>query len=162
MKKLMLSFAILLSLNTIPAFASGLDHKFKKHVVGIFAGITKTKYSSENSYGLEYEFRFNRMWGVGVVYEDTPDSHDDHHGHFDDVSIQLGSVYWHYGAFRAGLGVGQEKIHGAHSYTENVVRASLAYDFHLTDTIGIAPSFSLDRVNEQNNKVYGVVINFMF
>ena len=38
------------------------------------------------------------------------------------------------------LGFGEEKVHGDHPHTEDLIRASAAYDFHLTPNLGIAPT----------------------
>jgi hypothetical protein len=147
---------------TTPALAQDDDHGFKHNVIGVFIGKTKSDYSHKASYGLEYEYRFDQTWGAGAVYEKTPEAHDDHHGHYDDISVALVSGYYHYNLLRIGLGFGQEKIHGSHSYTESLVRSSVAYDFHITEHIGIAPAFSLDAVDGHTAKIYGIAINYIF
>jgi hypothetical protein len=162
MKKVLLSASLIASLFTPSTYAANSAHGFKQNVVGIFAGITDGTTATEPTFGVEYEFRFTKEIGVGAVWEKTPEGHDDHHGHFDDISVYLVSAYWHISAVRLGLGVGEEKVHGAHSHKEDLIRLSAAYDFHLTDSIGVAPTFNLDRVNGHNISVYGVVLNYAF
>ena len=162
MKKLTLLTALFSLFIATPALAQEEAHGLKHHVIGVFIGKTKSDYSHKASLGLEYEYRFDQTWGAGAVYEKTPEAHDDHHGHYDDISVALVSGYYHYKAFRAGLGFGQEKIHGAHSYTESLIRTSFAYDFHITEHIGIAPALSLDTVDGHTAKVYGVAFNYIF
>ncbi|MGB0895682.1 MAG: hypothetical protein ACPGUD_14915, partial [Parashewanella sp.] len=101
-------------------------------------------------------------WGIGGVWEKTPDGHNNGHGHKKDTSVKVISAYWHKDYFRLGLGIGQEKVHGTHSHTEDLIRASAAYDFHLTPNLGIAPSVAIDRVDGQNVYVYGAAITYAF
>lgn len=147
----------------IATSANAADNgKLNQHVLGAFLGITDTEYTSETAYGLEYEYRFNKTWGVGGVWERTPDGHDDGHGHKEDISVKVISAYWHKDMFRLGLGFGEEKVHGDHPHTEDLIRASAAYDFHLTPNLGIAPSFAIDRVNGHNVYVYGAALTYAF
>lgn len=160
MKKL--AYSILASLVVTMSSHAADNDKLNQHVIGAFAGITDSDYSNEASYGLEYEYRFNSAWGIGGVWEKTPDGHNDGHGHKEDISVKVISAYWHKDYFRLGLGIGQEKVHGDHSHTEDLIRASAAYDFHLTPNLGIAPSVAIDRVDGQNVYVYGAAITYAF
>ena len=56
-----------------------------------------------------------------------------------------------------GIGAGEEKVHGSHGHTQSLIRGSIAYDFHVAG-IGIAPTFNLDRVDEEDLEVYGIVL----
>ena len=159
MKKIACSLLAGLALATS---AQAADGKLNQHVVGAFLGVTDTEYTTEGNYGLEYEYRFNRTWGLGAVWEKTPDGHDDGHGHVEDISVKIISAYWHKDMLRLGLGFGEEKIHGDHSHTENLIRARAAYDFHLTDNLGIAPTVAIDRVDGHNIYVYGAALTYSF
>lgn len=132
--------------------ASGHSGSNSSHVLGFFVGATKDAHDeTDTTYGIEYEYKFNYQFGVGAVYETSPDAH-----HEDGVSVYLASGYWHpYAGWRLGLGAGQEKVHGSHGYTENLVRSSVTYDFHVAG-FGIAPSVSLDRVDGESIVVYGM------
>lgn len=162
MKKVLLVANLVTLLFSSSILAAGAGHEFNQHVIGVFAGMTVGTTATEATFGVEYEFRLTKEIGFGAVWEKTPEGHDDHHGHFDDVSVYLVSAYWHLNALRLGLGVGEEKVHSAHSHKEDLIRLSVAYDFHLTDNIGVAPTFNLDRVNGHNISVYGVVLNYAF
>ncbi|NRA84657.1 MAG: hypothetical protein HRU22_13070 [Gammaproteobacteria bacterium] len=149
--------ALLLATFLAPNLTHAADGHFKNHTIGVFAGATFNDGDSENSYGLEYEYKFNRDWGVGLVYEKTPDAHHD-----DGVTIQLASVYAHLTEnWRIGLGFGQEKVGGSHSFTENLIRTSVSYDFHLGN-FGIAPSLAFDTVDGETATVVGVAFLVSF
>ena len=157
-----LAYSIIATLAVSTSAIAADDDKLNQHVVAAFVGVTDTDYSNESTYGLEYEYRFNNAWGVGGVWERTPDGHSDSNGLKKDTSVKVISAYWHKDYFRLGLGVGQEKVHGEHSHTEDLIRASAAYDFHLTPNLGIAPSVAIDRVDGKNVYVYGAAITYAF
>ena len=150
-----------LSGNTLAA-GDKKHHHLNHHIVGVFNGITDTEDTSETGYGLEYEYRYNHRWGLGVVWEKTQDGYDDHHGHRENLSVTLASAYYHINAWRLGLGAGQERVHGDHPHTESLIRASVAYDIHLTEKFGVAPIVNLDRVDNHNVYVYGMTFNIGF
>lgn len=153
MKKNVL-IAILLTAVSFSAYAGGEN----KHFLGLFLGKTNFDNEDNTSYGLEYEYKFNKTWGAGLVYERTNDAH-----HGDGVTVKVASVYLHpWKYLRFGLGFGREEIGGAHPHSESLKRASVAYDFHITDNFGIAPSFSIDEVNNHSARVYGVALVYSF
>ncbi len=160
MKKLAYSILASLAIATSANAADG--GKLNQHVVGLFLGVTDTEHTEETSYGLEYEYRFNKTWGLGGVWERTPDGYDDGHGHTEDLSVKVISAYWHKDMLRLGLGFGEEKVHGDHPHTEDLIRASAAYDIHLTPNLGIAPSVAIDRVDGENVYVYGAALTYAF
>lgn len=178
MFRLVILSSLLLSVSlTAQAFSDSKEH-FKHHVVGGFLGITDTDETSETSYGVEYEYRFDQHWGLGAVYEITPELHEAHHApehgelhHISsgnanekaDVTVYLISGYYHIGALRLGLGFGQEEVDGV-SGEKDLFRISAAYDFHVTDNVGIAPTLSIDTINDDQVYVYvyGVTLNWMF
>ena len=53
-------------------------------------------------------------------------------------------------------------MHATHNHKEDVVRAQLNYDFHITSNVGISPTLSADRVDDDTNYVYGVSFTYMF
>jgi hypothetical protein len=135
--------------------ADDSDHGYHAHVVGLFAGVTKDAHDEiDATVGVEYEFRLIEMLGLGAVYETTPEAH-----HGDGVSVYLASVYLHpYAGLRLGLGIGEEKVHGSHGSTEDLLRVSLAYDFHVAG-FGVAPTINIDRVDDENIEVYGIAFS---
>ncbi len=132
-------------------------HELKRHNLGIFLGETDAD-ENEFTYGLEYEYKFNHRWGGGLTYEKTPDAH-----HGDGVDVRLISLYLHpFKKFRLGLGYGEERTGGPHPHTEDLTRFSVAYDFHLNENVGLAPSFAIDRVDGETLRVYGIALTFAF
>ncbi|GGO73120.1 hypothetical protein [Bowmanella pacifica] len=128
-----------------------------KHYPGIFVGALNSSGETELSLGLEYEYRFTPQWGAGLIYEKASDAH-----HGDGVSATIAALYYHpYAGWRLGAGIGREKVHGAHSHTEDLYRLNLAYDFHFGE-FGVAPTFSIDRVDGHHSRVYGISISKAF
>ncbi|GAB3019886.1 hypothetical protein GCM10027098_13810 [Bowmanella dokdonensis] len=58
---------------------SAASGPFKAQVLGVFYGITDTNHASEDTLGLEYEYPFTPAWGAGLIWEKTPELHDDLH-----------------------------------------------------------------------------------
>lgn len=124
-----------------------------KHLPGVFIGATHAKSKTEFTFGVEYEYKFNRNWGAGAVFERTNDAHKG-----DGVAVALGSVYYHpNNNVRLGLGYGEERIRGAHPHTESLVRVSASYDYHLGD-FGVAPTLAVDFVDGDEAWVFGIAI----
>lgn len=131
--------------------------QFNRHLIGISFGETDFGSEKEGTYGLEYEYRINKLLGIGAGYEESPDAH-----HEDGVSVYLLSGYLHpYKGVRLGLGFGEEKVHGSHGTTENFTRVSIGYDFHFGN-FGIGPTYCLDRVDDETNAVYGLTFSYGF
>ena len=152
-----MSLALLISSSL--ALASDDEHGAdKNHIVGVFLGATNDAHSvTDETVGVEYEYKFTERFGIGAVYEYSPDAHDD-----DGVSVYLASAYLHpYAGWRLGLGLGEEKVHGSHGHEEGLFRASVAYDFHVGG-FGIAPTFNLDIVDVETIEVYGVTFSKAF
>ncbi|WP_102796879.1 hypothetical protein [Bowmanella denitrificans] len=136
---------------------SSLQAAEAKHYPGIFIGVLNAAGETDLSLGLEYEFRFSKQWGAGLVYEKASDTH-----HGDGVSATIAALYYHpYAGWRVGAGVGREKIHGHHGHSEDLYRLNLAYDFHFGG-FGVAPTFSIDRVDGHHSRVYGISITKAF
>lgn len=127
--------------------------ELKRHVVGVFGGFTSVSGHTDATIGLEYEYRFNKQFGAGVVYEHIPDAHDG-----DGASIYMGQLHLHpWKELRLSAGYGWEKVHYEGSKSKDIWRVGVAYDFHVGE-IGIAPMFNLDRVDGHTAKVYGLAI----
>jgi hypothetical protein len=129
-----------------PALASS---KTNHHFPGIFLGATSVDSETDFSYGFEYEYKPNKMWGAGFVYEKTDDAH-----HGDGITVKLVSAYVHpWKDLRVGLGFGKETVGGHHS--ESLTRVSFSYDYHVGE-FGIAPTLAFDRVNGETATVFGL------
>lgn len=162
--KILLAASVLAALATSSVFASTDDsHQSPKHIPGIFVGFTHANSEIEFSYGLEYEYKISKLWGAGIVYEQTDDAH-----HGAGVDVALAAVYLHpWKELRVGVGFGKETVgsytdnsdsHHPHyhsSHKESLVRASVSYDFHVGD-FGIAPTLAFDFVDGETATVFGL------
>ncbi len=122
-----------------------------RHFVGGFLGATTMGNETNFSYGFEYEYKLSKRWGAGVVFEKTNDAH-----HGDGVDVTLAAGYLHpWQELRFGVGFGQEKLAGDHGHTEDLIRLSVSYDFHLAG-FGVAPTMAVDFIDGDTAKVIGV------
>lgn len=143
----------LIGLCSFPSLASG----DAKHIPGVFVGATRIDSETDFTFGIEYEYKFNQNWGAGAVYERTNDAH-----HGDGVGVWVVSAFYHpVTNVRLGLGAGKERVGGGHPHTENLVRASASYDFHVGD-FGVAPTIAVDFVDNDEALVFGVAITKPF
>lgn len=160
--RVLLTAVVLTTLATPTVFASTDDvHVAPKHIPGVFVGYTNANSETEFSYGLEYEYKFSKLWGAGVVFEKTDDAH-----HGAGVDVALAAVYLHpWKELRVGLGFGKETVgsytdHDHHyhkSHKEAVIRTSISYDFHIND-FGIAPTLAFDFVDGETATIFGIAL----
>lgn len=130
------------------------DHSYNQHTIGIFGGATSGNGHTDFTFGGEYEFRFDEMWGVGGIFEHSPNAHGG-----DGVSVYMGQVHLHpYKGWRFSGGIGQEKIHGTTPHKDTIYRLGAAYDFHV-ENFGIAPTVNLDFVGGHQVVVFGIAIS---
>lgn len=149
--KLLLTASLFATLTISPTPVSAAETPH--HIPGVFIGFTDTEGEAEFSYGLEYEYKFSKQWGAGVVYEKTDKAH-----HEDGVDVALAAIYLHpWKNLRLGAGIGEEKIGGGHPHSEDLYRASVSYDFHVGD-FGIAPTLAVDFVDGETATVFGIAI----
>jgi len=142
----------------------------KQHFIGVFAGMLDSDADNELILGLEYEFKVNSEWGVGLVYENSADAH-----HEAGITSIIGVGYYHPAAlkgWRFGLGFGQE-TGGSYTdthhvppidhpeVTENLIRVGVSYDFHVGG-MGIEPSLNIDTIDGNQVFVYGVALVWSF
>lgn len=137
-----------LTLTSVATYASPGVHQ---NFAGVFIGGTSIDSETYFSYGLEYEYKFTKLWGAGITYEKTNDAH-----HGDGVDIFLALAYLHpWKDLRIGAGYGKGQVGGKHSYNENIARVSISYDFHIAG-IGIAPTIAADFVDGEKATVFGI------
>lgn len=131
---------------------------YPAHIVGIFTGITDGD-TSDFTFGAEYEFRINEMFGVGGVVEYTSAAHHD-----DGVTVALAAVHVHpYGGLRLTGGIGKEWIGGEHPHSDTLYRLGAAYDIEIGNFgLAIAPTFNVDFVGSHETYVYGLVLSKHF
>jgi hypothetical protein len=142
-------FSALLLITTNNVFASDEAH----HFPGIFVGYTNASDETHFTYGIEYEYKFNHTWGVGAVYEKIDDAH-----YGDGVTVSVAALFYHpLKNVRLGVGVGKEKIGGAHPHTEDLYRLTASYEYHIGD-FGLAPTFAIDFIDDEKAYVLGVAL----
>ncbi len=128
-----------------------------KHIPGVFIGVTHIDNEAEFTFGVEYEYKLDKQWGLGLIYERTNNAH-----HGDGVSVSLASAYFHPNkSIRLGVGIGEERVGGSHSHSDTLYRLSAAYDFHIGE-FGIAPAIAVDFVNDQEALVIGFAVTRPF
>jgi hypothetical protein len=141
--------SVLLVINTSSAFAADNAH----HFPGIFIGYTNANDEIHFTYGLEYEYKFNRTWGLGAVYEKIDDAH-----HGDGVTVTVAELFYHpLNNLRFGLGIGKEKIGGEHPHSEDLYRLSASYEYHIGD-FGLGPTLAVDFIDGEQAYVLGLAI----
>tara|TARA_R110002167_G_scaffold71995_1_gene202861 strand:+ start:743 stop:1207 length:465 start_codon:yes stop_codon:yes gene_type:complete len=127
------------------------------HFPGIFIGYTNALDETHFTYGVEYEYKFEQTWGLGAVYEKTDNAH-----HGDGVTVALAQFFYHpLSNVRIGLGLGKEKIGGAHPHSQDLYRISANYDFHVGD-FGIEPTVAIDFIDGEQAYVLGVAFSRPF
>ena len=125
----------------------------KHHVPGVFVGYTHAADETHFTYGIEYEYKINKNWGIGAVYEKIDDAH-----HHDGVNVMVAEVFYHPSpSWRFGVGAGKEKIGGHHPHSEDLYRLSINYDLHIGD-FGIAPTLAVDFIDGEEAYVFGVAL----
>ena len=124
-----------------------------KHYPGVFFGATHADSETDYALGIEYEYKITKKFGVGAVWERTPDGHDG-----DGVNVAVGSFFYHpTPEWRLGLGFGEERIGGPKVKYKDLIRASVAYEV-LMDNMIIAPTLAVDFVDSDEIIVAGVAI----
>ena len=84
--KTLIAAGIFAALSALPAVAS--SDESPKHIPGIFLGFTNFESETEFTYGIEYEYKFSKQWGAGLVYERTDEGHDG-----DGTDLALAALY---------------------------------------------------------------------
>jgi len=139
----------MLLINTSYVIASSDAH----HFPGIFVGYTDAADETHFTYGFEYEYKINHDWGVGAVYEKIDDAHNG-----DGVTVTVAALFYHpLNNVRLGVGVGKEKLGGAHPHTEDLFRLTASYEYHIGD-FGLEPTLAVDFIDGEKAYVLGVAI----
>ena len=133
------------------------ESSFHRHHVGLILGGASAAEEHRNDQhgfviGLDYEYRFSRWIGAGLIGEAAAGSLRD--------GVVAGSVFihpWRGLLVAAGPGV-EVSSHG----TEYVTRVAAAYQFPIARRFSIAPEFSVDILKEHVVYVYGVVFGVGF
>lgn len=128
-----------------------------KHYPGIIVGATNAEGETETTVGIEYEYKFNSNFGLGAVWERTPEGHGG-----DGVNVAVASIFYHpTDEWRLGVGYGEERIGGKKVKYKDVTRISATYEF-ITDNFIIAPEVAVDFIDGEKATVVGVAVLFPF
>ncbi|WP_229160334.1 porin family protein [Fluctibacter halophilus] len=156
-RKRRLRSSLIFSLAALPLLTFSVSAQTARHVLGVFAGATHFDSETNSTFGIEYEYRINPQWGMGAVYERTPDAH-----HHDGVTVALASAFYHPDQhWRFGVGVGEERVGGGHPHSETLYRISGNYDFHF-DQFGVAPTLAVDVIDGDTAYVAGIAFTYAF
>jgi len=150
------------------------DHHGRAHKneVAIFLGGTDEHgHDTEITLGLDYKRRIANQWAVGALFDYAG-------GDLRNTVLAPSVSFWPgLGNLQllaaAGVefhqgrdGEGHEKSSGEGSTDEDatyfVFRLGLAYDIHIGERFGLAPSVNLDFVNNEEVWVYGFSLTYGF
>ena len=128
------------------------------HHLAIFAGpgVEEKKDHDENTYaiGLEYEYRFTNLFGIGAVYETLGKDTVRNEALVFPLSIHPG------GAWRVFIGPGYEWHDNKEKF---LARVGAGYGFHFAGNWSIAPEAYIDFVeNGDRTWIAGVAVGFHF
>lgn len=158
MKTLAIAFCVLFSVAAIAdetesetTHASEETHR--KHVLGLFAGVTREHGENLDTLGIEYSYRFAERWSVGGVVERADRE--------QNSTLIIAFVHFFpYKELFVGAGFGRKD---PGDERQNTVRATLGYEFVLRGGWIIAPQANVDFIeNEENEEVYGIAFGKQF
>lgn len=130
-------------------------HRHKNHL-GLFLGITDEEAASEFTIGLDYERRFSRWFGIGVLVESIA-------GDAREVIVGIPVFLHATERLKFLLAAGYESLgpfendKGHHDDRETVVRIGAEYAFHFGN-YSVSPALNVDFVDSEEILVYGVTI----
>jgi hypothetical protein len=122
-----------------------------RHHIALFLGNTHHEDENEFTVGLDYEYRFNPIFGIGGLIDHTG-------GHFDSTVFAV-PVFIH--------PVNNLKFFGAPGFenkegeNEFLVRVGAIYDIHIGN-YSISPTFSADFVNGEKIMIFGLGFGLSF
>ncbi len=114
-------------------------------------GTTRAEGENEPTIGLDYEYRLSRRLSIGGFVDHAA-------GDLDANSVAAALFIHPVGGLEFVFGVGYENEDHEREF---LVRAGVAYAFHV-GRISLAPVFSVDFVDQEEIKVYGVNIGWGF
>jgi hypothetical protein len=156
-------FFLLISLIVALAFSlpviadephEGAEHSFHRHHMALFIGNTQEGDENGVSFGADYEYRVNQIFGIGGIVEYAG-------GEFEHW-LGLVSMFIHpYGDWRIIMAPGVEFIKGEDE-GDFVFRTGIGYQFHFGERYTIAPEFNVDFGEHETLFVYGISIGLGF
>lgn len=141
-----------------PAGAESAEPEFPRHHLSVFAGgVTnfdegEADRETSAAVGVEYEYRFGRLFGAGLLFEDVFGGEREY--------IVLAPLSLHpWKGLRLTAGPGADFRSGD---TEFVFRAGVGYEFELGHGWTLAPEIAGDFTHEAKTLVFGVSAGWGF
>jgi hypothetical protein len=133
---------------------SEAEMEFPHHHVGVFAGgATRFKAPEHEeeetgaSIGVEYEYRFTRHWGAGLLFEGVVSQH----ARDALIAVPFNWHPWEWLKLSAAPGV-EIVEHGSHEFA---IRLAAAYEIEF-GKYNLAPEISVDFTRQSQTLVYGL------
>ena len=128
---------------------------FHQHHLSLFVGNTQEGFSDYGfSIGMDYEYRFNSLFGLGGTVEYTG-------GDFEHWLALVQMVFHPSENWGIILAPGTEIKKGEYE-RDFIFRVGVGYQFYLGETFTIAPNFVVDFSDGETLAVYGVSFGFGF
>ena len=113
---------------------------------------------TESVVGVEYEYKFNKDWGAGLLYEFYSDAHSVKL----DAHSTIASAFYHPSdGWKVGLGFGTQNSGREIARNENIYRLGLSYAFSI-EGVGVEPSINIDNINGEISKVSTIAVIWSF
>lgn len=133
---------------------SETEIEFPHHHVGVFAG-GATRYKAPEheeeetgaAIGVEYEYRFAKHWGAGLLFEGVVSQH----ARDALLAVPFNWHPWEWLKLSAAPGV-ELVEHGSHEFA---IRLAAAYEIEL-GKYNLAPEVSVDFTRQSQTLVYGL------
>ncbi len=128
-------------------------HEDKRHHVSILSGGTSILSQPETALtlGIDYEYRVNRLLGLGFVLEQA-------FGEIDATTLLLVSDLHIWKGLVAQVGPGIEIIDDKTAFA---ARFGLLYEFELDDSFTLSPQLHYD-ISREDSIVFGLAIGMAF
>jgi len=124
--------------------------------VAIFGGATTIDGTSYGTVGIDYEHRFGRAWGLGVLADWVLGT-----GEGREVIVAPAVFFHPFDRIRIDFAPGVELI-PEEDATEFMLRVGIDYDFEVGDHWVIAPNVNVDFVNDDFIPVCGIELGYLF
>lgn len=142
------------------AFVTSAQASEYTHRLSLFGGVVHQDNETDNTVGLEYEFRpsvTNGFIGLGGALEMSETAYNN-----DGVYNMFGTITLHpFGGLRLSGSLGESATKDMWSGTDSTFRRyTVGYDVELGDSFVVGPVWSIDRVNQDDNQTFGLQLGF--
>lgn len=146
-----ISLLIVIPINTFGQDNEDVKKEESKNEISFFVGASTNSETTAFSFGIDYQFRINKVVGVGAIVDVATE---------DYGSIMLGpAVYLHASKFEF---VVSPTIEFSDDDSTGVLRLGVAYEIELSK-FSISPSLNFDTERGgEETLVYGLSFGFVF